>query len=348
VDALDDKSTWYLVDEAAAPGPVHKPARTILFSSPNRENYKNFLDAVAATLRYLPVWSWEEIDTCRRLIYPHDPVRTPERVLEAYSRWGGIPRFVLEKLADVSAQQELPKAISRCNLAALSSAVGALDSAAETSHRVLHLLTSAPYVEVQIDFGSDFIRARIADLLLSRQKTELFSFVTRVSDPVYAQLRGCFFEALAHERLAAGGTFPTRLLIPRVAGLQGQLPVTSSLTLGQMQTQRFPGTDPSALRLLLSCAPGDYCRPLADTFPVLDALILPNVLLQMTVSDSHSVNEAKLAGILDALKITGTVELLFVVPPDKYNEFKAYNFKDPTIKMHVVQKAMCLAFDIVV
>jgi hypothetical protein len=348
MNELGDRGTWYLVDEAAAPGPLHKPARTIVFSSPNRDNYKNFLDAVAATLRYLPVWSWEEIDTCRRLIYAHDPVRTPERVLEAYSRWGGIPRYVLEKLADVSAQQELPKAIARCELAALMREVGALDSATATSHRVFHFITSAPYVEVQIDFGSDFIRARVADLLLSRQKTELFSFVTRVSDPVYAQLRGCFFEALAHERLAAGGSFPTRLLIPRVTGLQGELPMTSRLTLGQKQTRRFSGADPSALRLLLSHAPGDYCRPLANTFPVLDALILPNVLLQMTVSESHSVNEAKLAEILDALQISGIAELLFVVPPDKFDEFKAYNFKDAALNARVVQKAVRLAFDIVV
>jgi hypothetical protein len=203
-------------------------------------------------------------------------------------------------------------------------------------------------VEVQIDFGSDFIRARIADLLLSRQKTELFSFVTRVSDPVYAQLRGCFFEALAHERLAAGGSFPTRLLIPRVTGLQGPLPIMSSLTLGQKQTKRFSGTDPSALRPLLSYyAPGDYCRPLADTFPVLDALILPNILLQMTVSESHSVNEAKLAEIVHALQ-TETVELLFIVPTDKFDEFKIYNFKDPALSERVVQKAVRLAFDIVV
>ena len=343
VDELEDRSTWYLVDEAAAPGPVHKPARTIVFSSPNRDNYKNFLDAVAATLRYLPVWSWEEIDTCRRLLYAHDPERTPERVLGAYLRWGGIPRYVLEKLADVSAQQELPKAIARSDLAALVNAVGALDSAPATSHRVLHIITSAPYVEVQIDFGSDFIRARIADLLLSRQKTELFRFVTRESDPVYAQLRGCFFEALAHERLSAGGSFPTRLLIPRGTGL----PVISSLTLEKKQTKRFSGTDPSALRLLLSYAPGDYCRPLADTFPVLDALILPNMLLQMTVSDSHSVNEAKLARILDALQISGTVELVFIVPTDKFDEFKMYNFKDPALNKRVVQKAVHLAFDFV-
>jgi len=348
MDELDDRGTWYLVDEAAAPGPLHKPARTIVFSSPNRDNYKNFLDAVAATLRYLPVWSWEEIDTCRRLIYAHDPVRTPERVLEAYSRWGGIPRYVLEKVAEVSAQQDLPKAIARINLAALMSAVGALDSAPETSHRVLHIITSAPYVETQIEFGSDFIRARIADLLLSSQKTELFRFVTRESDPVYAQLRGCLFEALAHERLAAGGSFPTRLLIPRVTGLQGQLPTISSLTLRQMQTQRFAGTDPSDLRLLLSTTPGDYCRPLADTFPVLDALILPNLLLQMTVSESHSVNEDKLAEILDSLQITGTVELLFIVPTDKFDKFKVYNFKNTALNERVVQKAVRLAFDIVV
>ena len=122
----------------------------------------------------------------------------------------------------------------------------------------------------------------------------------------------------------------------------------SSLTLGQKQTRRFSGAFPSALRLLLSHAPGDYCRPLANTFPVLDALILPNMLLQMTVSTAHGVNELKLAEFLDKLQISGTAELLFVVPQDKFDEFKAYKFKDAALNARVVQKAVCLAFDTVV
>ena len=339
---LSKSDNWYLVDEAVSPGPVHVAARTLVFSSPSRENYKNFLDAVAATIRYLPVWSWEEIDMCRQLLYANDPVRTLKTVNDAYLRWGGIPRFVLEKVADVSQQRELAKAIARSKLDFLLSAVGSIDSAPEASHRVLHIVTSAPYVETSIAFGSDYITARVTELLIARQRKELFTFVALERDPTFATLRGQCFEVLAHEKLAEGGTFQARVL----TSAKGS--EAASLVLQQRQIRRFSGTEPADLGNLLAFSPGYYCRPLASTFPVLDALILPNVLLQMTVSTTHAVNEPKLAEILDTLQLSGTAELLFVVPPDKFGEFKVYNFKTPGLQERVVQKVVCVPFDVVV
>ncbi len=90
-------------------------------------------------------------------------------------------------------------------------------------------------------------------------------------------------------------------------------------------------------------------RPRRDrliAFPLLDALILPNILLQMTVSLQHGVDEAKLAHILEVLSLK-TAELLFVVPPDKYDDFKAHNFKDASLQQRIVQKALCVSFDVV-
>ena len=336
---LADTRTWYLVDEAVPPGAVEVEARTLVFSSPKRENYKDTLKATASTIRYLPVWSWDEIELCRQILYPKDAVRTTEAVQDAYLRWGGIPRFVLEKVADASAQMQLERAIaSSTNLSLLLRAVGEIDSAPEASHRISHIVTSAPYLETTIVFGSDYIKARVTEILLSRQREELFTFVSRESNPLFAQLRGDCFEALAHETLAAGGDFRTRLLTPH-----GSEEAVCSLA--KTSLRRFSGNKPADLVSIRDFGAGDYCRPLISTFPVVDALILPSMLLQMTVSLKHAVDEPKLAQILAALSLE-TAELHFVVPPDKYYGFKAHTFKDASLQKRIVQKALCVSFDV--
>ena len=92
---------------------------------------------------------------------------------------------------------------------------------------------------------------------------------------------------------------------------------------------------------------GGYWRPLAGNFPVIDALILPSILFQMTVSDKHGVDESKLKQILAALSVA-SAELVFVVPPDKFDAFQAYKFSDNALAARITQTALCVAFDLVI
>jgi hypothetical protein len=72
---LGDTSAWYLVDESVYPGPWRLEATTLVFSSPKRDNYRLLLKAPASTIRYMPVWSWEDIEACHTLLYANDPER---------------------------------------------------------------------------------------------------------------------------------------------------------------------------------------------------------------------------------------------------------------------------------
>ncbi len=213
VSELEDTRTWYLVDEAVPPGATEVEACTLVFSSPKRENYKDTLEAPASTIRYMPPWSWEEIEACHSLLYADDSERPLSEVRIAFDKWGGIPRFVLEKLRDEAAQQSLLEALGTADMVViLKSVVGQIDAATEASHRLLHIVTSAPYVVKSIEFGSDYIKGRATEILLRRQPAELSYFVSRETDPLFAKLRGDCFEVLAHEKVSAGGEFPTRLL----------------------------------------------------------------------------------------------------------------------------------------
>ena len=86
--------------------------------------------------------------------------------------------------------------------------------------------------------------------------------------------------------------------------------------------------------------------PFASNFPVVDAIILPCTLLQMTVSVEHEVNETTLLDILHYLGLQ-TAELVFVVPPDKFYDFKAPNFKSESLRQRITLKVLCVSFDIV-
>ena len=67
----------------------------------------------------------------------------------------------------------------------------------------------------------------------------------------------------------------------------------------------------------------------------------------MTVAEQHAVDEAALAKILDTLALS-SAELVFVVPPDKFDEFEAYKFKDKALDARVTQLALRVSFDILV
>ncbi|CAG8578517.1 2258_t:CDS:2 [Diversispora eburnea] len=73
------------------------------------------------TIRYIPLRSWAETDTCRNAIFPY---LTQKNVLELYKKWGGIPRFTLFYALNISQQELLEKAINSVNDKILSFVVG--------------------------------------------------------------------------------------------------------------------------------------------------------------------------------------------------------------------------------
>ncbi|CAG8749003.1 5369_t:CDS:2, partial [Acaulospora morrowiae] len=57
---LGHEEVWYIVDGRE---PMEYVAKTILICSPQKRHYSSF-DKLGTTIRYMPVWSWEEIEAC--------------------------------------------------------------------------------------------------------------------------------------------------------------------------------------------------------------------------------------------------------------------------------------------
>lgn len=85
---LGERDTIYIADDCR---PVDVCAKTILLTSPNCDNWYQFAKD-HCTIRYMPIWSKEEIHDCRSKLFPD---LTAQQVDDFFNKWGGIPRSVL-------------------------------------------------------------------------------------------------------------------------------------------------------------------------------------------------------------------------------------------------------------
>lgn len=319
------------MDEPDTIGPTICRAVTLTFSSPVRRNFNKFLNAPAATIRYMPIWSWDEIDECRRLLFGNDASRSAAKVQEAYTRWGGIPRHVLEKVGDTAWQKQLDNTISEAqNIEGLVKLNSADSAERAASHQLVHMIVQAPYDDYAVILGSPYIINALLSRFVGKQRSSIESFLDATSEQsALASMRGQVFEAYAHRILAAGGDFKVRNLSD---GLE------SVLHLEKSTVQYFWGMDD--LPATLDKFQAEYLIPRQGTFPAVDALSQqPLMLLQMTVSPSHDVSINgldKLVSCLDArmaaVPRVNVYDLVFVVPAELYDGFSLQEFKFPKDK----------------
>jgi len=302
----------------------------LVFSSPKRSNYNKFLNSVGATIRYMPVWSWWEIDECRELLYAGDATRSAEIVKNAFDRWGGIPRHVLEKVGDRGWQSLLEDAISKVGNVNDLVRMDQVAASEETSHRLLHMRSEAPYVGYTFVLGSSFICTSLYEKFASDQRfiVETLLSIT-AKDTGLSKIRGQFFEMYCHRLLANGGTFDVRCL---KSGDE------STIVLEASSSRYF--SDNVELGSLLQSGCLDYLVPRNNNYPAVDAIsVKPCLLLQMTINLSHGVNVAGLSALVKVLDDwmgtqSAQYDLVFVVPSDLYQGFRAQNYEFPKGKSY--------------
>ncbi|RHZ89298.1 hypothetical protein Glove_16g200 [Diversispora epigaea] len=325
---IHNPDVWYIID---ATEPEKVEAKTILVCSPRKDHYRNFDKYVGAKIRYMPIWSREEIETCREKIFNH---LKPEKVYDLFSKWGGIPRFVLEKAQDPCQQRLLEEAIVKNSDKRIFKFVGETDSSDDMSHMLLHIHTNIPdkvndirtsYIEKFLLFASEYVSKRVIDALIENHRKDLERFVISSSSiNEFGALRGYVFEDIAHRILQKGGRFNIRLL---------DSDSTSS-------TIEFPKRDKLVFNKINEIKEGMYCQPKSKNFGSIDAIVAPDILFQMTVS-SNQKNKKNKKKIKNPISINGLknladklggesekkyINFYFVLPKDKYNNFGKQNF----------------------
>uniref|UniRef100_A0A7S0WNW8 Crinkler (CRN) family protein n=1 Tax=Chlamydomonas leiostraca TaxID=1034604 RepID=A0A7S0WNW8_9CHLO len=286
---LDDPKTWYLVDEVE---PVFCRAKTVLVSSPNRNIYHAFLKQRGATQRFMPVWTKDEIDLCRARLHTE---LEQEVVDDLWAKWGGRPRYVLEKALDPVVQASLDFAIYSCpdvmTLVRSLSEHGRVDKA---SDRLLTIEVGEDYATTRMAFASSYIAEGMSAQPLMNKQEEVQMWLRATEDnTIFGSLRGVLFERLAHRALQEGGEFDFRDLD---GPEQGKVTITRSPLMPPFRSLGEVSQIPA----------GVYARLRSRTFAAVDALIKPNMLFQMSVGSEHPVKLAGLNAVMGTLSSTSS------------------------------------------
>ncbi|CAG8735399.1 8758_t:CDS:2, partial [Funneliformis mosseae] len=285
--------------------PVKANARTILLCSPRKDLYRDFDKFGLSTVRFMPVWGRREIDECRDKIFYNIE---KEKVEELFLKCGGIPSFVLEQADDKGYQDMLEKAINKCSMD-IFKYVGESTDTDEMSHKLVHIYTNlpfadevkdenemdldtiptipndvmldrhgeGPYTKTIVRFASEFVKQEVTKTLeediRSKLRTETnLSLKAGISN----SLLGMSFEQIVHRLLRDGGVFKTR-----------------SLELNCLEEDLIINRQSEILELFKSnisvIEDGKYYKPVEQNYPMIDAIITPNKLFQMTISKIHPI-----------------------------------------------------------
>ncbi|CAB4425352.1 unnamed protein product [Rhizophagus irregularis] len=345
---LLNQDVWYIVDGKS---PDDSEAKTILICSSLKSHYKVF-DNRIPEIRYMPVWSWNEINKCRADIFTH---LSENKVRELYIKWGGIPRYILKDVHTKGIQKQLDRAINTCN-ESIFRYIGEDVTKDDISHKLIHiwtnfpegsnnnlkpltgplfkssssgqppadllldqsftdLLSDQPSIDLLLDqsyqSSTDLLfNQPLTDLLLDQSQIQVERIIEEehytetivkfasnyVGQQVILELKkividkcrrdvnavidggksnpitDCVFEQIAHKVLRNGGIFKRR-----------------SLDTNEEDSIVFPKRDLVLLTQIDEIQNKAYSIPLDKSFPLVDAIITPNCLLQMTIAKDHNI-----------------------------------------------------------
>ena len=163
-----------------------------------------------------------------------------------------------------------------------------------------HIQVNAEYKQISVEWSSRFLM-NIAGAVTQRQNVSILDELRKLFG---RSGEGCAFEYLGHRRVIEN---PTKSYALRGLGINN---INMSFDISQ---RKFIRTVDDIRKL----ERGDYGLPTTSTFPLIDAVIFPNILLQYTISDTHKGAKLQLESIVEQLKkldATAIPIMIFVVP----------------------------------
>jgi hypothetical protein len=305
---LDNSNVWYIVD---GQHPMEYVAKTILISSPNKSHYKEFDKWGKKLVRYMPDWTFEEIDKCRKVLFDD---LSEDKVMKLYLKWGGVPRYVLELANDEAEQKKLEDAISTCTYDIMKY-IGEGDTQEDISHKLVHIITNEDgteyplYSQKTVKFASHYIGEMVTSKLETSLRYKLFDEMNvTLKFGKSNQIIGRLFEVVAHNLLRKGGVFNVR-----------------SLDTDMDKSHKIDPQDKSFMFFNVNeIENGKYYQPYEENFPSIDAILAPKSLFQMSTTLNHNTNISGLEKLES--KLTSSIDLYYVVPNVLFNRFQKQDF----------------------
>jgi hypothetical protein len=347
--ALNNQANYYIFDaRAKGKEPLLVRAKTVVASSPNRENYKQVQKQLGVQRYYLPIWSYEEL----LLLHEHcfSETVTKDELDKRYGYYGGVPRDCFQRF-DVGDWDNIIHGCEADEVMKMIGSATVADKSSKIAHRLIHIVPSDDYKRVTLKFGSQKNCDAFVSQYYATCENRFINFIETQTDAVYANLRGQLFEAYAHRLIASGGEFKVRELTT------GKNIESTSIILAKAHTEYFSDMSScvSSSSSSSSSVSGSgsnhgndpkYFIPISKSFAVIDSFSGAG-LFQMTVSSDHPMIKNHLEEYLKILKLTNP-PFYFVVPEDKFDSFEEqpyHSTKNTVLKKQdpiVQQFALCI------
>ncbi|KAA1117814.1 hypothetical protein PGT21_050024 [Puccinia graminis f. sp. tritici] len=310
---------------------------TLLVTSPQHNHYHQFLKDDDSNLLYMPPWSYEELQTCKAILYPDERI-LPTTLMDRVFKWyGGVPRYVLarastefkrkggnEDAAFQAVNRSLTEAINRGGIMDAIKAYQSKTTDGQYSHRVIHIFShpSGELTQFHLSWASDQVATEMSKIYEQELRFNILNLLRNFPDG--SNFRRMLFEIHAQNVLQEGGTFQVRPLgegDPR----SGQ---DIKITFPAAERRTFITYEEVNLRTDV------FWKPCSPTLASIDLLRGPANCFQITVSNTHPIKHQGLSKALELVdKSESSRRLYFVVPSNIYSTYKhqPYHTKDGKI-----------------
>lgn len=328
-DAFDseiDEIAYFFVDGHC---PRNSKAKIILTCSPREEYYKD-LDKSILPWIYMPIWSKEELESCRSYMFSELSNELMTRLL---NHWGPIPRYVLNQALDFlkrkkrksretlkgtqedltedeiklieqevvnSLDIKLKEAIDKCSIESILFFTGRLQSNDRLSNRVFHIkVNEHNFTKESIDFASPYVTRLVYERLIKSEtsgiRTQLAKYLkNKQFEKVEYSRMGHIFENYAHDIISNGGHFQIRALEDRKEKLSTKINL-DPLFIEKLETIYFDNSEQVELfhetsKKTSGCY---YLRPNNSSIETIDSISISNKTINwynMTISMKHDFN----------------------------------------------------------
>ncbi|EFJ48628.1 hypothetical protein VOLCADRAFT_90794 [Volvox carteri f. nagariensis] len=199
-------------------------------------------------------------------------------------------------------------------------AIRAINMGPEASHHLIHIVADEKFDKTDLTFASKWVVGEFAERAWKYEQQQYISMLEKTVGAV----KGYVFENVMHGTLAKGGEFDVvPLHLETLERGEEEKLVIQACT-------EFKTFTHDVAHYMTSTIKNTYLKPKSASFPVIDALKVPEIyFFQMTVSDDKEINADDLEDVFQQLGIPVLGQagkdmrpsLYFVVDPDKYGKF---------------------------
>ena len=336
-DILDDQNAWLICDGAIPP---EKPrCKMVVITSPgnltkDKQGAKAFYESTPFGI-YFPTWSFDECEVVAKSIYNYDAINL-QSIKRRYSRYGGIPRFVLEWHQTKPDANPLGNAVVSADIHKAVNDLGSSEFDHQAvSGKIIHLIPSADFRTFTYEWASTDIMEICFERLFNVMKSKIQCLLNSGQGLHMDTLYGILFEPWFHRKMAEQGlNVKIRPLKPVSPDARKRKLLQIGSGSSDEATMKWP---PQKVNRFFDYQEIDclaYNIPHVTNFPAVDSFCPSRgELFQITAAEQHEIKAAKLDLLKPYFKrflASGAkAKLYFVVPPHRYNTFKAQRYIYP-------------------